>query len=100
MKTHILYPHTYPEGLPDLSGYPDYPEDEDIYVNATELEDVDPEDLFRNKASLHGNNHWNVSVDHEVMTGDDLDIPGMGDEREEDEDEENSYYSLGGDTYD
>jgi hypothetical protein len=74
----------------DLPGYPSYPEGEDIFNKYREEQDLNPEDISKNK-ELNG------------LSGNDLDVPGseLDDEQEEigSEDEENNYYSLGGDDH-
>jgi hypothetical protein len=86
-----------------LQGYPLYPASEDIYNQFKEENDIDPEDITRDKDS---NERDEAGADNEVdfdgdMSGGDLDIPGseLDDEQEDigSEDEENNYYSLGGD---
>ena len=89
-----------------LPGYPIYPENEDIYNNYLEEKDIDPEDIRRKKEVL-GNNKMRSSLVSEMDSespGSGLDIPGaeLDDEMENigSEDEENNYYSLGGDDHD
>jgi len=88
-----------------LQEYPLYPESEDIYNNYKEEEELDPEDILKVKRSS-----WNDEVVsdidsefYEAVPGSDLDIPGseLDDELEMlgSEDEENNYYSLGGDDH-
>ena len=92
-----------PKPVPD--GYPLYPINEDIYNKYRESENIDPEDISKNKDteatgrpaakhSLYGN---------EAKPGNDLDVPGAdeddADEANGSEDEENNYYSLGGDEH-
>lgn len=79
----------------------DYIPEEDIYNRAKEEKDIDPEDISKKIApneKEEGDNEKNFTND---MSGDDLDIPGseLDDEQEAvgSEDEENNYYSLGGD---
>jgi len=71
---------------------PVYPGDEDIYKKEKEVE-FDENGLKRN-------NKIKDSIDQE---GDDLDVPGSGlDDAVEaigEEDEENNYYSIGGDDH-
>lgn len=75
----------------DLPGYPAYPEDEDIYLKEKKeaLHEEDPADQ---KKSASG-----PALDS------DLDVPGaeLDDANEAigEEDEENNYYSLGGDAH-
>jgi hypothetical protein len=82
-----------------------YPATEDIY-NKSKLEaDIDPNDITIMKAP---NNSTAADEPHEKdfkgnMSAEDLDVPGTEmDETEENEgseDEENNYYSLGGDDH-
>ena len=85
-----------------LPGYPTYPESEDIYSQGKEEEEIDPEQLSRNKENeVPGEN--NEKDFDEDFSGSDLDVPGseLDDAEEEtgDEDEENNLYSLGGDNH-
>jgi hypothetical protein len=86
------------KGLP---GYPIYPDDEDIYKNFQE-EDINPEDISRTKEPNSNNAFRRKDLDNEYSEND-LDIPGAElDDLQEDigsEDEENNYYSLGGDDH-
>jgi len=72
-------------------GYPAYPASEDIYQTDKEEKDLDPEDITQKKTSNKS------SLDKN------LDVPGSElDDKQEDtgnEDEENNYYSLGGDDH-
>jgi hypothetical protein len=81
----------------DLPGYPSSPESEDIYDNFLKESDINPEDVRKNK-ELNENDIEDKYQDH------DLDIPGseLDDEMENigSEDEENNYYSIGGDDHD
>jgi hypothetical protein len=88
-----------------LKGYPLYPADEDIYSKYHEEKDIDPEDSSRIKESIDkdkiGSGNEKDFIDDE--SGNDLDVPGSElDDKLEDigsEDEENNYYSLGGDDH-
>ena len=89
------------KGLP---GYPHYPDSEDIYENAKEERNLNPEDISKTKSSSSSNALRRKEVDTEgELSGEDLDIPGSElDDAEEaigNEDEENNYYSLGGDNH-
>ncbi len=70
-----------------------YPANEDIYNKGIEEVDIDPEDTTKLK----------VPNEMETDSIDELDIPGteLDDEEENigNEDEENNYYSLGGDNH-
>jgi hypothetical protein len=79
----------------EFPGYPLYPTSEDVYSKFKEEEDIDPENVSKLKQP--------VEVDFEGESGGDLDIPGseLDDEQENigSEDEENNYYSLGGEDH-
>ncbi|MBC7382432.1 MAG: hypothetical protein H7296_05475 [Bacteroidia bacterium] len=80
-------------------GYPPYPVSEDIYNTNEKVSEVDPED-----SSSIKKNPEDKEVGGDLLTGEDLDVPGAElDDNNEDignEDEENNYYSLGGDNHD
>jgi hypothetical protein len=88
-----------------LSGYPLYPANEDIFRKYKEEESINPEDLSKtkelNENIRDGKN--NEKDFYDDMSGSDLDVPGseLDDEQEKigNEDEENNYYSLGGDDH-
>ena len=84
--------------------YPAYPSDEDIYRQYTEEEEINPENPFKIKEYHEKRGKLNVKDFDEDMSGSDLDIPGseLDDELEiiGSEDEENNYYSIGGDNHD
>jgi hypothetical protein len=85
----------------DLPGYPPYPESDDIYNRFTKEGELDPEDPSQKKIITDTDG---TSADEEVsVNGDDLDVPGsdLDDDQERigSEDEENNYYSLGGDNH-
>ena len=86
----------------DLSGYPTYPDKEDIYSKYREEKDIDPEDVSKIKESTYKGEKEENELNEEVA-GSDLDIPGSElDDNQENvgsEDEENNYYSLGGDDH-
>lgn len=95
---------SYDENSKD--GYPVYPAGDDIYVKGKKIENMDPEDLSHAKRPTDAlpagkNNEKNFDEDY---SGDDLDVPGteLDDDLEQvgSEDEENNYYSLGGDDHD
>jgi hypothetical protein len=89
-----------------LQGYPIYPASEDIYSKYKEEKEIDPEDISKIK-DLNENDKDESSREKELnddFSGRDLDIPGSElDDKLEDigsEDEENNYYSIGGDDHD
>jgi len=84
---------------PDLPGYPLYAPEEDIYSQAQEEPDIDPEDPTKLKPVEHLGKKNEKDFEEDV-SGSDLDIPGAElDDAQEDlgsEDEENNHYSIGG----
>lgn len=87
----------------NLSGYPPYPAKEDIYNQEKEEKDLNPEDLSKNKAPNEKPGTLNEKSFDDDMSGSDLDVPGSElDDQQEiigSEDEENNYYSIGGDAH-
>src|ERR1035437_8157405 len=87
----------------NLSGYPIYPAKEDIYSKWKEEKNINPEDISKNKDSNKNEKigDRNEKDFNDDVSGSDLDIPGSElDDQQEiigSEDEENNYYSLGGD---
>lgn len=83
-------------------GYPHYPASEDIYNNEKEV-DLNPEDPTKKKSQAENPGKRNEKDFCEDMTGEDLDVPGSKDDEAKansgKEDEENNYYSLGGDRH-
>jgi len=85
-----------------LEGYPVYPESEDIYNRFKKEKRIDPEDITKSKelVIVRKENEEDFSED---VSAKELDIPEFeSDEIEEVaglEDEENSYFSLGGDDH-
>ncbi len=81
---------------------PIYPPSEDIYRQEKELDDVDPE-TGKMKTTVKNPDGPNELDFSETKIGNDLDVPGseLDDEMEKtgNEDEENNYYSLGGDNH-
>jgi len=88
----------------NLPGYPVYPDSEDIYRNYQEEKELNPEDISNVKEP--NDNYWvkNEKDFKADVSGSDLDIPGseLDDDQEDigSEDEENNYYSIGGDDHD
>ena len=89
----------------DKDGYPLYPVNEDIYNKSQEEENVNPEDISKLKEPNENDNTEPANEEDfaEDESGDDLDVPGSELDDEEEaigsEDEENNYYSLGGDDH-
>lgn len=88
-----------------LPGYPVYPESEDIYNIYLEESDINPEDI--NQKKEYGEKvkvgRRNVTEFCDEFPDLYLDVPGseLDDDMENigSEDEENNYYSLGGDEH-
>ncbi|MEA4840853.1 MAG: hypothetical protein VB110_07620 [Bacteroidales bacterium] len=85
----------------DLKAYPVYPPEEDIYIQALKESDITPEDISKTKGSKE---EEIIEIDKNEDSSDmDLNIPGSElDDAQEiigSEDEENNYYSLGGDDH-
>jgi len=86
-------------------GYQSYPASEDIYNKFREEKDIDPENISRVKETDEiGTAPTNTGEDPgDDLIGGDLDVPGteLDDEQENvgNEDEENNYYSIGGDNH-
>ena len=80
-----------------------YPDSEDIYIISHEEKDFNPEDISKTKGSNDNVGKNNEKDFKDDASGSDLDIPGseLDDEQENagSEDEENNYYSLGGDDH-
>ncbi len=80
----------------DLPGYPEYSEDEDIYLKGKEESDIDPEDVLGRKKILSYSKFFSDDIEDDE-SGSELDVPGS--ELDDDleiigsEDEENNYYS-------
>jgi len=86
----------------ETEGYPLYPENEDIYIKFKKEISLDPENITRFKEQeIFGKVNEKDFLEDE--TGNDLDIPGLESDGNEDvigiEDEENNYFSLGGDDH-
>lgn len=89
-----------------LPGYPLYPDGDDIYNKYKKDKHLDTEDVTKIKVTnentkIGKNNEKDFDED---FSGNDLDVPGSElDDQQEDigsEDEENNYYSIGGDGHD
>ncbi|HSY61051.1 MAG TPA: hypothetical protein VK796_04200 [Cytophaga sp.] len=87
----------------EFPGYPLYPPEDDIYYRDEKMGDIDPEDPSKKKRRNEAPETMNEKDFKDDMSGSDLDIPGseLDDQQENigSEDEENNYYSLGGDNH-
>jgi len=86
-----------------LPGYPEYPESDDIFTKAKKEDKLNPDDPSKLKEANLKPDQWNEKSFEDDVSGDDLDVPGsdLDDDSEKigSEDEENNYYSLGGDNH-
>ncbi len=104
-KTNLSAEQADKDVKPDLPGYPLYPASEDIYSKDKEEENIDPEDISKTKESSQNSKSGKRNKKDliEDESGSDLDVPGseLDDAQEKvgNEDEENNYYSLGGDDH-
>ena len=81
--------------------YPLYPSDEDIF-NKDQKVELNPEDPTRRKVPYEKPGKMNEKDFEEDVSGSDLDVPGSESDEESitgSEDEENQYFSLGGDDH-
>lgn len=87
----------------NLPGYPLYPNSDDIYSQSKEETELNPEDISKVKVPNEKEDTMNEKAFVDDVSGSDLDIPGseLDDAQESigSEDEENNYYSLGGDNH-
>jgi hypothetical protein len=104
-NTNLTPRQTGKEEKDNLQGYLLYPDGEDIYSKFQKEGDINPEDISKIKEPNETdkdekNNEKDFNND---ISGSDLDVPGseLDDIQEEigNEDEENNYYSLGGDDH-
>lgn len=104
--SHNKYPLVKQDGgevKNNLPGYQTYPASEDIYSNYKEEKEINPEDISKIKKSHDKDGKTNEKDFNDDISGGDLDVPGseLDDEQEKigNEDEENNYYSIGGDDH-
>lgn len=102
-KTHeVKSEYRSPEAL-SFEGYPQYPPSDDIYSQVKQETELNPDDISKKKTPTEEVGTSNEKSFDEDMSGDDLDVPGseLDDQQESvgSEDEENNYYSLGGDDH-
>lgn len=87
----------------DPTGYPVYPPSDDIYNKGIKEMDLNPENPELKKTANEKEGMPNEKSFVEDMSGADLDVPGseLDDQQEKvgSEDEENNYYSIGGDNH-
>ncbi len=87
----------------EFPGYPAYPADEDIFNKFREEKEINPVDILEMKEWNEKPGADSINELNEELPGSDLDVPGseLDDELEKvgSEDEENNYYSIGGDNH-
>lgn len=80
-----------------------YPPSEDVYSKWKEETEINPEDISKKKTPNEVPGTMNEKSFDDDMSGSDLDVPGseLDDQQEKigSEDEENNYYSIGGDNH-
>ena len=100
----MSHPEEIKEQKISLEGYPSFPPKDDIYNKLQKEDFVDTDGVFQNNRD-RGTLEYPHEIDFQHVIRDrDLDIPGaeLDDEQESigSEDEENNYYSIGGDNHD
>ena len=102
MKSKISKEKKLDENIDDLSGYPVYPPDDDIYNKDKKEGEINPEDISAKKIYPGTQDSFENDLGYEDSIND-LDIPGaeLDDDMEDigSEDEENNFYSLGEDYF-
>lgn len=100
-KKPFPLPDNFDDSLPPSL---QYSPEEDIYNKSKKEQNINPDDNSVISDSNENEDAMNEKDFEDDLTGDDLDIPGaeLDDSNEEigEEDEENNYYSLGGDNHD
>lgn len=88
----------------NLIGFPVYLSKEDAHNKWKEATELNPEDISKQKIPNEKSGTRNEKDFEDDISGKDLDVPGseLDDQQEKigSEDEENNYYSLGGDNHD
>ena len=100
MKTNKPFVTRRGNRLEDNSlGYPSYPAGEDIFRKYQEEKGINPEDIIKTNESAG----VDEITEDSGISADSLDVPGseLDDQQENigSEDEENNYYSLGGEDH-
>lgn len=109
-KADLIKEQIEKEVINSYPGYPLYPASDDIYSKFRKDEMIDPEEAAEmqdsmDKAKVHTRNEQDFEEDmpERHLVGDGLDVPGSElDNQQENigsEDEENNYYSIGGDDH-
>jgi len=102
-KTHKAKKVKKKEKKANFPDYPIYQASEDIYVQGKKEMDIDPSVISKKKTPIDAELIANVKSFSQDKSGKDLDVPEseLDDQQESvgSEDEENNYYSLGGDNH-
>ncbi|KKN07271.1 hypothetical protein LCGC14_1068850 [marine sediment metagenome] len=102
-KTHQTKDNKNAEDSQKFPGYPSYPPSEDIYSKGKEEKNLNPEDVSKQKSPNEQVGSRNERDFEDDRSGSDLDVPGSELDNQQEsvgsEDEENNYYSLGGDAH-
>lgn len=102
-KTHIESELQHPHKTKEYADLQIYPPSEDIYQQLKQETEINPENISKKKVTNEDSGTWNTKDFQNDKSGADLDVPGSElDDKQENlgsEDEENNYYSLGGDNH-
>lgn len=109
-KADLIKEQIEKEEINSYPGYPMYPASDDIFSKFRRDASVDPEEAAEmqdsmNKAKIQTRNEqdFEENLAERYSVGDGLDVPGSElDNKQENigsEDEENNYYSIGGDNH-
>ncbi len=107
-KADLIKEQIEKEEINNYPGYPMYPASDDIFSKFKRDTNLNVEEASEmqdsiNKAKIHTRNEqdFEENLAERYSVGDDLDVPGSELDNEQEnigsEDEENNYYSIGGD---
>ena len=104
-QKNLFARQTDDEGITRPEGYPLYPSDDDIYSKYHEEKNLDPDTIARAEDSadteeyiLSDESNLNNDLNDKALDLSELELDDFGGNTG-DEDEENNYYSLGGDDH-
>lgn len=109
-KVDMINEQMEKEAVNNYPGYPLYPVSDDIYNQFRKDAMVDPieaaemqESMDRAKVQTRNEQDFEEDLSERHLVGDGLDVPGSELDNEQEnigsEDEENNYYSIGGDNH-
>lgn len=109
-KVDMINEQMEKEAVNNYPGYPLYPASDDIYNQFRKDAMVDPieaaemqESMDRAKVQTRNEQDFEEDLSERHLVGDGLDVPGSELDNEQEnigsEDEENNYYSIGGDNH-